>query len=41
MIAEDVDVRSKRFLEGVVVLEEFLKEIAGILTARQELNMLS
>jgi hypothetical protein len=41
LIAEDVDVRSKRFLEGVVVLEEFLKEIAGILTARQELNMLS
>ena len=32
---------NKTFFEGMVVLEEFLKEIAGILKAREELNMLT
>ena len=32
---------NKTFFEGMVVLEEFLKEIAGILRAREELNMLT
>ncbi len=32
---------NKTFFEGMCVLEEFLKEIAGILKAREELNMLT
>lgn len=37
----EVDVSSKGFLEAVVLLEEFLKEIAAILCAREQLRMLS
>jgi hypothetical protein len=32
---------NKTIFEGICVLEEFLKEIAGILKAREELNMLT
>ncbi len=32
---------NKTFFEGMCVLEEFLKEVAGILKAREELNMLT
>jgi|EP00505_MAST-04D_sp_SCG-Rhode-Island_P000327 hypothetical protein len=37
----EVDVSSKGFLEAVVLLEEFLKEIAAILCAREQLHMFS